>query len=140
MSVPLSFRRPAALAVVLAVCAFSAAACTGGEPVIRNYGDPAKTTGGPDYYDNFMLGCTGVQVDPPGSTPTKETSEYSDPKYGSFNYCRCVYDGMESKVPFNDAKAFETEQANATKNSSGDYDITIPKNIQTVMDSCQSKA
>lgn len=103
-------------------------ACTGGQTVVRDYGNPAETTK-KDYYDDFMFGCTGVEAKP-------GTNTYSNPKLASQNYCDCVYKGMKAKVPFSDAKAFEEEQAAATENKDGTYDITIPKNIKTVMASC----
>ena len=137
-------RRPVqivAATLVLVLGGLALSACTGGQTTVRNYGDPANTTGGKDYYDNFMFGCTNVEPSPPGATPVKSTSAYVPPKSGfeGFDYCKCVYDGMDKKVPFPDAKAFEDEQANAKKNADGTYNITVPKNIQTVMDSCSSK-
>ena len=140
----MSFRRPVqivAAVVVLMLGGFALSGCTGGQTTIRNYGDPANTTGGKDYYDNFMFGCTNIEPNPSGATPVKSTPAYVPPKAGfeGFDYCKCVYDGMEKKVPFSDAKAVEDEQANAKKNADGTYDITIPKNIQTVMTSCDSK-
>ena len=139
----MSFRRPTQIVVavvVLLLGGLALSACTGGQTTVRNYGDPANQ-GGKDYYDNFMFGCTNVEPNPSGATPVKATSAYVPPKDGfeGFDYCKCIYDGLEAKVPFSDAKAFEEEQANAKKNADGTYDITIPKNIQTVMSGCASK-
>jgi hypothetical protein len=80
---------------------------------------------GEDYRENFMLGCTGVEEDgevPPGGE-----------KLASKSYCECVYDGLKDKVPFDEVREFEEQQAEA---ESGD-DIEVPKNIQTVFDGCE---
>jgi len=139
----MSFRRPAqivATVLVLLLGGLALSACTGGEAAVRNYGDPANQSG-KDYYDNFMFGCTNVEPNPPGATPVKSTSDYVPPQDGfeGFDYCKCVYAGLEAKVPFSDVKAFEEAQAKATKNADGTYDITVPKNIQTVMKGCESE-
>ena len=139
----MSFRRPVQIVAAVAVLLLGGlvlSACTGGEAAVRNYGDPADQ-GGKDYYDNFMFGCTNVEPNPAGATPVKATSAYVPTKDGfeGFDYCKCIYDGLEAKVPFDDVKAFEDAQAKATKNADGTYDITIPKNIQTVMNGCESK-
>ena len=136
----MSFRRPVqivAAVLVLMLGGLALSACTGGQTTLRNYGDPANE-GAKDYYDNFMFGCTNVEPDPAGATPTKPTSEYkqTQPGYEGFDYCKCVYDGLEKKVPFSDVTAFEDEQATAKKQPDGSYDITVPKNIQAVMDGC----
>lgn len=138
----MSFRRPVqivAAVVVLMLGGLALSACTGGQESVRGYGDPADQ--GKDYYDNFMFGCTNVEADPPGATPVKSTSAYVPPQDGfeGFDYCKCIYEGLEAKVDFDEVKAFEEAQAKATKNADGTYDITIPKNIQTVMKGCASK-
>lgn len=139
----MSFRRPVqivAAVLVLMLGGLALSACTGGEPRLGDYGKPSDQDA-KDYYDNFMFGCTNVEPDPPGATPVKSTSAYVPPQDGfeGFDYCKCIYDGLEAKVPFDDVKAFEDAQAKATKNADGTYDITIPKNIQTVMNGCESK-
>jgi hypothetical protein len=136
----MSFRRPAQIVATVAVLLLGGSAlsaCTGGEATLRNYGDPANM-GGKDYYDNFMFGCTNVEPDPAGATPTKATSDYEPPQQGyeGFDYCKCVYDGLEKKVPFSDVTEFENAQAKAKKQPDGTYDITVPKNIQAVMNGC----
>jgi hypothetical protein len=83
---------------------------------------------GKDYRENFMLGCTGVEADgdlPPGGE-----------KLASKSYCECVYDGLKDTVPFDEAREFEEQQAEA---ESGD-DIEVPKNIQSVFDGCEAKS
>jgi hypothetical protein len=139
----MSFRRPVqivAAVLVLMLGGSALSACTGGEPRLGDYGKPADTEA-KDYYDNFMFGCTNVEPDPAGATPTKATAAYTPPQdgYEGFDYCKCIYDGLEKKVPFADVTAFEDEQAKAKKNADGTYDITIPKNIQSVMAGCASK-
>ena len=127
----MSFRRPVqivAAVVVLMLGGLALSACTGGEPRLGDYGKPSDQD-------------TNVEADPQGATPVKSTSAYVPPQDGfeGFDYCKCIYDGLDAKVPFDDVKAFEEAQAKATKNADGTYDITIPKNIQTVMNSCASK-
>ena len=129
MSVPRTHLVLVVLAVVLGGSSLSA--CTGGQVLIRDYGDPAATDK-KDYYDDFMFGCTGVE-------PVKGTNRYLDPKLSSSDYCNCVYKGMKARVPFSEAKAFEEDQAKATQRPDGSYDITIPKNIRAVMAGCDSK-
>ncbi len=136
----MSFRRPVQIVATMAVLLLGGSAlsaCTGGEPRLGDYGKPSDQDA-KDYYDNFMFGCTNVEPDPAGATPTKATAAYEPPQQGyeGFDYCKCVYDGLEKKVPFADVTAFEDEQAKATKQADGSYDITVPKNIQAVMNSC----
>jgi hypothetical protein len=83
---------------------------------------------GKEYKENFMLGCTGVDADgevPPGGE-----------KLASTSYCECVYEGLEDKVPFDEAREFEEQQSEA---DSGE-DIEVPKNIQAVFDGCEAKS
>lgn len=129
MSVPRNRLVLVVLAVVLGGVGLSS--CTGGQALIRDYGNPTATDK-KDYYDDFMFGCTGVE-------PVKGTNRYLDPVLASSDYCNCVYKGLKARVPFSEAKAFEEAQAKATKQPDGTYDITIPKNIQVVMASCDSK-
>jgi hypothetical protein len=88
-------------------------------------GQQTQPTGyGQDYKDNFMFGCNqqSKMYDDPGGGPQA-------PK----DYCNCVYKGLVEKVPFDDAKKFEEQQADEKAGQ-----IKVPKNIQTVFDSCKS--
>jgi hypothetical protein len=112
-----SVRRPALLvAVVLALAV--APSCTGGQRQPSEYGA--------DYEANFMLGCTGEYPD--GSVPNGYES------LGSQDYCECVYDGLVKKVPFDEVKTFEDEQANAEAG-----EIEVPTEIAAVFDDCEPK-
>lgn len=70
------------------------------------------------YEKNFAFGCSEQSKDEGGPQASQD-------------YCRCVYKGLVEKVPFDDAKAFEEQQA---KEDAGD--IAVPKPIQKVIDSC----
>ncbi len=79
-----------------------------------------------DYEKNFMFGCN-EQKSVPEEDPNDTTVGPQSPK----SYCECVYDGFVKKVNFDDAKAFEEQQA---EENAGE--IEVPKNIQAVIDSC----
>ena len=113
--------------ILLAVAAIALSGCAGGQPQPTEYGDANTENDG--YFGNFMLGCTGIEA---------EGGEYDPEKieFESEEYCRCVFAGMKETVPFAEAKAFEAAQAEA---ESGD-DITVPKNIQAVMDDCAGES
>ena len=89
--------------------------------------NPQPSEYGDDYEDNFMLGCTGLEV---------ETGE--PPVGGSVlapeDECACIYDGLVEKVPFEEAKEFEDEQAKAESGA----DIEIPDNIASIISDCQT--
>jgi hypothetical protein len=87
--------------------------------------NPQPTDYGQEYEDNFMLGCTGV--DP-------ETGEVPNggEKLAPEDDCACIYDGLVEKVPFDEAKDFENEQAEA---DSGE-DIVVPDNIASIIEDC----
>lgn len=74
------------------------------------------------YRKNFMFGCS------------EQSKDQGGPQASS-TFCGCVYKGLVEKVNFDDAKAFEEQQA---KEDPGR--IKVPKNIQAVMDSCKKKA
>lgn len=104
------------LALILASLAVVSACGQQAQP--KDYGE--------DYEKNFMLGCTGRDEDgdiPPGGS-----------ELASRSYCECVYEGLEEKIPFDEAKEFEDKQSEA---ESGD-EIDVPKNIQSVFDGCES--
>lgn len=113
MSARPSPARRALLPVVAAVAVLLGAGCStvGRQP----------TDYGADYKANFMFGCTGVE---PGRQPT----------LASKSFCECYYKQLVEKVPFDDAKAFEEEQAKADSGK----DIVVPKNIQQVIDECRA--
>jgi hypothetical protein len=104
------------------------AGCAGGQPQPRGYGEP--TTDGSGYFGNFMLGCTGVEPN--------EDGDYEDVRYESQEYCRCVFDGLSDPggVPFSEVQAFEDAQGEADDPS----EITVPRNIQRVMDGCANES
>ena len=79
---------------------------------------------GEQYEKNLMIGCTGVEPNDQG--------KYRDPTLGSVAYCQCVYEGLKEKVPFDDAKKFEEQQA---EEKAGE--IVVPKNIASVYDACR---
>lgn len=117
--------RAARRLTVLAVAAIALAGCAGGQPQPRGYGD--VNTDNKGYFGNFMLGCTGVKA---------VNGEYKNEKYESEEYCRCVFAGMKETVPFDEAEKFEKAQAETPKGT----EITIPRNIRTVMDGCADKS
>lgn len=112
---------------VLAVAAIALAGCGSGQAQPRSYGD--VTTDGSGYFGNFMYGCTGVSI------PNDDDKTYDDGDLGSEDYCKCVFQGMKETVPFDEARDFEEAQADTEKGA----DITVPRNIETVMDDCQSE-
>ena len=50
--------------------------------------------------------------------------------------CVCIYDNLEEKVPFDEAKEFEEQQAEAESGQ----DIEIPDNIAAIIDDCTSSS
>ena len=82
------------------------------------------TSYGADYKSNFIFGCNQQVKSPDGVGPRA-------PK----DYCNCVYKGLVDKVPFDDAKKFEEQQADEKAGQ-----ISVPKNIQAVFDSCKKAA
>jgi hypothetical protein len=80
-----------------------------------------------DYEKNFMFGCN-EQKNVPEDDPEDTTAGPQAPE----DYCKCVYDGLKKKVNFEDAKAFEEQQAEEDAGQ-----IEVPKNIQSVFDSCE---
>jgi hypothetical protein len=111
------------LAVALVASLAVLSSCGGVKTDPRDYGA--------DYEANFMLGCTGIETSDSTST-IPEGGEKLAPK----SYCECVYKGLEQKVPFEEAKKFEDDQAKAESGQ----DIKVPKNIQAVFDGCKGKA
>ena len=105
------------LAVLLTAFVTVAAAC-GVNPQPTGYGD--------QYEENFMLGCTGVDPE------TGESPDGYEP-LASESQCTCVYEGLEEKVPFEEAEQFEEAQAEA---ESGD-DIEVPENIAEIFSDCE---
>jgi hypothetical protein len=81
----------------------------------KSYDDDAYTT-------NFKFGCEQQAADRGGPQAPKD-------------YCKCVLAGLKEKVPFDDAKKFEEQQADEKAGQ-----ITVPKNIQAVFDSCDKGA
>ncbi|CAN5447555.1 hypothetical protein BH10ACT3_BH10ACT3_13500 [soil metagenome] len=113
--------RAAMKTAFVAIIAIVAGACGGGqEAPPDDYGEP--NSDGKGYYGNFMYGCTGVQpVD----------GKYPNPKLGTQQFCRCVYDGLTETVPFDQAKAFDEAQAKARPG-----EISVPANINRVQEKC----
>lgn len=106
--------RPLLLGTVVASVVLFAAAC--GQQL-------QPTSFDQTYKDNFMFGCHEQSTIPDDAAggPRASTS-----------FCQCVYKGLVEKVSFDDAKAFEEQQA---KDQAGD--IKVPKNIQAVIDGCK---
>ena len=90
--------------------------------------NPQPTDYGEDYEKNFMLGCTGIFQDgDKAGEPSSDAAVFADP-----DQCQCIYDGLEEKIPFAEAKEFEEQQSEA---ESGD-EIDIPENIAKIIDEC----
>lgn len=89
--------------------------------------NPQPTGYGDDYRDNFMLGCTGVDPD------TGESPEGYE-QLATEKQCACVYEGLEEKIPFDEAKEFEDAQAEADSGA----DIEVPDNIAKVFADCEN--
>ena len=88
-------------------------------------GAQTQPTGyGDDYKNNFMFGC-----EQQAKIPEDVEGGPQAPK----DYCTCVYKGLVEKVPFDDAKKFEDQQADEDAGQ-----IKVPKNIQAVFDSCKT--
>ena len=87
--------------------------------------NPQPTGYGDQYEENFMLGCTGIDPDT-GEVPNG--GEVLAPE----DDCVCIYDNLEEKVPFDEAKEFEEQQAEAESGQ----DIEIPDNIAAIIDDC----
>jgi len=120
MNAPTRRRRvPRPRALFLAAAALVVPLACGVNPQPTDYGD--------DYESNFMLGCTGVDPDT-GEIPN------GGQKLAPEDECACIYDGLVEKVPFDEAKDFENEQAEA---ESGD-EIEIPENIAKIIEECGS--
>lgn len=121
--------RPRSLLTVItvAVAAFVLAACSPGQVQPREYGE--VNSEGEGYYGNFMYGCTGVLPN--------EDGEYVDPTLENADFCRCVFEGLKEKVPFDQVAEFDEAQADAASDGS---EVTIPKPIDEVRASCADKA
>ncbi|MFZ4516907.1 MAG: hypothetical protein ACOYOP_00850 [Microthrixaceae bacterium] len=107
--------RPAAVVLAAVSVVMLLAGCSQNQQP-REYGE--------QYEKNLMIGCTGVEPNDQG--------KYRNPTLGSAAYCQCVYKGLVEKVPFDDAKKFEEQQA---EEKAGE--ITVPKNIASVYDACK---
>ncbi len=88
--------------------------------------NPQPTKYGDDYKDNFMLGCTGVD-------PKTDEVPYGGELLASNKQCECVYNGLVEKVPFDEAKKFEEDQAKAASGA----DIEVPDNIAKIFAGCE---
>jgi hypothetical protein len=90
---------------------------------VTGCGAQTQPTSYDDAYEaNFTFGCKQQAADEGGPQAPED-------------YCKCVLDGLKDKVPFDDAKKFEEQQAEETAG-----DIKVPKNIQSVFDSCTEAA
>lgn len=120
-----SSRRLARTSALAVVALFALAGCAPGQSQPTGYGDVNDK--GEGYYGNFMFGCTGVE-------PTE--GKYVDVTLENPDFCRCVFEGLKEKVPFDDVKQFEEAQAEAESGA----DIEIPANIEAVRKSCADEA
>lgn len=78
---------------------------------------------GTGFYGNFMYGCTGVQpVD----------GKYKNPELNSESYCKCLFEGLKDKVPFDEVRDFEEKQAAADEGNEPE----VPKGIEAVRRDC----
>lgn len=111
-------RSPRSILLGLALASLLALTACGQQTQPTDYGE--------QYEKNFMFGCH-EQADVPEEDPDQTTP---GPQSGT-DFCQCVYDGLEEQVPFEQAKAFEEQQA---EDDAGD--IEVPKPIQSVIDSC----
>lgn len=111
MSRSLRSMLPALVLVVLV-----AASCTG-QRQVEVYSD--------QYEKNFMFGCHTQQSIPEDSAGGPQSSD---------DYCKCVYKGLEEKVPESQVKEFEEQQAEQDPG-----EIKVPKPIQSVFDSCDKE-
>ncbi len=108
-------RRPSTRLLVLpVVVALGLLTACGQQTQPTSYGD--------DYESNFMFGCKQQVKIPEDAEGGPQAPE---------DYCKCVYKGLKDKVPFDDAKKFEDQQADEDAGQ-----IKVPKNIQAVFDSC----
>jgi hypothetical protein len=85
---------------------------------------------GADYEKNFMFGCNEQQ-----EVPEEDAADTTPGPQASEDFCQCVYDGLQDKVPFEEVKQFEEQQA---EEDAGE--IEVPKAIQAVIDSCEEPA
>ena len=85
---------------------------------------------GEAYEANFMTGCHSQKV-VPGENPKDTTVGPQSSK----DFCKCVYDGLVKKVPFEEAKKFEEQQATESAGN-----ITVPKSIKSIIDGCAKQS
>jgi hypothetical protein len=102
----------------LALAALLALSACGGQRQAEVYSE--------DYEKNFMFGCQ-EQREVPESDPDDPAAGPQSPE----DYCKCVYSAMEKKIPEEQAKEFEEQQA---EEDAGD--IEVPKALQTIFDDC----
>ena len=85
---------------------------------------------GDAYEANFMTGCHSQKVVPEENPKVTTLGPQS-----SKDFCKCVYDGLVKKVPFEDAKKFEEQQATEDAGN-----ISVPKPIKSVIDGCDKQS
>jgi hypothetical protein len=96
--------------------------------------NPQPTEYDDTYEKNFMLGCT-TREDSNGNIPAPDEEGEPNPDaraLASESECVCIYEGLLEKVPFDEAKEFEEQQADV---ESGD-EIEIPDSISKIIDGC----
>ncbi|UDY37240.1 hypothetical protein [Dermatobacter hominis] len=82
-----------------------------------------------DYQENFMFGCR-EQREVPEDDPDDPQAGPQSPE----DYCKCVYDAMEKKIPAEQAKEFEEQQADEDAG-----EIEVPKALQSIFDDCKGE-
>ncbi len=115
-------RSPRSILLCLALASLLTLTACGQQTQPNDYGE--------QYEKNFLFGCN-EQTAVPEENPEETTPGPESPA----DFCQCVYDGLEKKVPFEQAKAFEEQQAEADAG-----EIEVPKAIQSVIDSCDKES
>lgn len=103
-----------ALPVAAVLLVASTACAPGGQP----------TGYGPEYRENFIFGCTGVEL--------QDLRDGAEPKLASRQFCECYYDELRDRVSFDQAREFEEQQAQADSGR----DIEVPRRIQAAINAC----
>jgi hypothetical protein len=112
---------------LLVVCAVALVGCGGQVRDPTEYGE--VNSDGEGYYGNLMYGCTGVEPN--------EDGDYVDwdEDLGNPAFCECLFRGLKEKVPFDDAKKFDEDQAKAEPG-----ELTVPNGIAAVRENCGEDA
>lgn len=116
---------PRSLSLLLALIVMVVAGCGGTVRQPTSYGD--VNSKGEGFYGNLMYGCTGVEPD--------EKGRYVNEKLSSSDYCKCLFEGLKNKVPFDEVRDFEQVQADAKAGTEPE----VPKRIAQVREDCSKQ-